>query len=148
MVTTDGYFAPDGAARRVVREQVLMIGGGRALLMQAAHPLVAAGVMEHSAYREEPWRRLERHHERGLGDRLREPARGGRAAARVRAMHARVRGGRARQMGPFPAGTRYSAGDPELLLWVHGTLVDTALLVYEHLGPARCMASRRPTTRT
>ena len=52
-----------------------MLGGGRALLMQVAHPLVAAGVAEHSGYREDPWKRLERHHERGLGSRLREPRR-------------------------------------------------------------------------
>jgi uncharacterized protein (DUF2236 family) len=49
---------------------------------------------------------------------------------RVRAIHSRVNGRLSRQMGPFPAGTPYDARDPELLLWVHATLVDTALLIY------------------
>ena len=53
-----------------------------------------------------------------------------RAAARVRAMHTKVNGTLPTPMGPFPAGTRYSALDPELLLWVHATLVDSALLVH------------------
>src|SRR5207248_8064520 len=53
-----------------------------------------------------------------------------RAAARVRAMHGKVSGTLAVPMGQYPAGTRYSAVDPELLLWVHATLVDSALLVH------------------
>jgi uncharacterized protein (DUF2236 family) len=53
-----------------------------------------------------------------------------RAASRVRAMHGKVNGTLAGPMGPFPAGTPYSAADPELLLWVHATLVDSALLVH------------------
>jgi hypothetical protein len=56
----DGYFTDDSAIRRIGRESVLMLGGARALLMQAAHPLVAAGIVDHSRYREDPWRRLAR----------------------------------------------------------------------------------------
>ena len=56
----DGTFDDSSAIRRVGRESVLMLGGPRALLMQAAHPLVAAGIVDHSHYREDPWRRLAR----------------------------------------------------------------------------------------
>src|SRR5436305_11547388 len=52
---------PEGSiTRRVNRENVLLLGGGRALLMQLAHPKVAAGVDEHSDFRSDPVRRLRR----------------------------------------------------------------------------------------
>jgi len=100
-----------------------MLGGGRALLMQAAHPLVAAGIVDHSRYREEPWRRLAR-----TMTALYTIVFGGRAEADrmgaiVQAVHRRVVGER--------DGRRYSAADPELMLWVHSTLVDTGLAMYE-----------------
>lgn len=118
-----GYFATDGMAWRVGRELALLLGGGRALLLQVAHPSVAAGVAAHSDFRRDPWQRL-----RGTMDAVwavvfgtREEA--DRAVARVRLMHSRVNGRTA-------SGSPYSALDPELLMWVHATLVDTALLVY------------------
>jgi uncharacterized protein (DUF2236 family) len=132
----DGYFPPDAMIRRVSREAVLMLGGGRALLMQAAHPLAAAGIAAHSGYRENPWKRLERtmtsvwtvvYGTRDDADRV---------GRRVQAMHAKVTGRIEEPMGPFPAGTPYDARDPELLMWVHATLVDTALLLYQScVGP-------------
>ena len=127
----DGYFDPGGAAQRIARELALLLGGGRALLLQVAHPLVAAGVAEHSDYRENPWKRLEGTMNAVWAIVFGTRAQADRAARRVRAMHTRVRGRTAERMGPFPAGTAYSALDPELLLWVHATLVDTALLVHD-----------------
>ena len=127
----DGYFDPGGAARRIARELALLLGGGRALLLQVAHPLVAAGVAEHSDYRENPWKRLEGTMNAVWAIVFGTRAEADRAARRVRTMHARVRGRTSERMGPFPPGTRYSALDPELLLWVHATLVDTALLVHD-----------------
>jgi uncharacterized protein (DUF2236 family) len=50
-----GLFGPGSLTWRVNREGVLLLGGGRALLLQVAHPLVAAGVAEHSNYREDPF---------------------------------------------------------------------------------------------
>jgi uncharacterized protein (DUF2236 family) len=126
----DGYFDPDGVARRIARELALMLGGGRALLLQVAHPLVAAGVAAHSDYAENPWKRLEGTMNAVWAIVFGTRAQADRAARRVRAMHSQVRGRTAEDMGPFPAGTAYSARDPELLLWVHATLVDTALLVH------------------
>src|SRR5687768_369072 len=126
----DGYFAPGGPARTISRELALMLGGGRALLLQVAHPLVAAGVAAHSGYRENPWKRLEGTMNAVWAIVFGTRAQADRAARRVRAMHGRVHGRTAEPMGPYPAGTPYSAMDPELLLWVHATLVDTALLVH------------------
>jgi uncharacterized protein (DUF2236 family) len=112
-------------ARRVGRELALLLGGGRALLLQVAHPQVAAGVAEHSDYRRDPWKRLEGTMNAVWAIVFGSPEQADRSAARVRAMHARVQGRTA-------AGVPYSALDPELLMWVHATLVDTALLVYGH----------------
>ena len=128
--TEAGYFTPDDAAWRVGRELALMLGGGRALLLQIAHPLVAAGVAGHSGFREDPWKRLEGTMNAVWAVVFGSRSQADRAAARVRAMHRQVNGTLAEPMGAFPAGTPYSALDPGLLLWVHATLVDSALLVH------------------
>jgi uncharacterized protein (DUF2236 family) len=134
MVATEparaGYFTPDDAIWRIGREAALLLGGGRALLLQVAHPLVAAGVAEHSGYREDPWKRLAGTMDAVWAVVFGSRAEADRAAGRVRAMHTKVNGTLPAAMGPFPAGTRYSALDPELLMWVHATLVDSALLVH------------------
>lgn len=92
-----------------------MLGGGRALLMQVAHPVVAAAVRGYSAYDTEPWRRLARTmtalYTIVLG--TREEAE--RVGAVTRAVHARVPG----------------ADDADAQLWVHATLVDTGITMYE-----------------
>jgi uncharacterized protein (DUF2236 family) len=119
----DGYFAEESAIRRIAREAVLMLGGPRALLMQAAHPLVAAGIVDHSRYREEPWRRLARTMAALYTIVLGTHEEADRMGEITRAAHHRVRGTR--------DGRSYSAADPDLMLWVHGTLVDTGLALYE-----------------
>src|SRR5258707_6217459 len=53
-----GLFPPDAVVRRVDAEAILLLGGGRALLMQLAHPQVAAGVAEHSGFASDPFSRL------------------------------------------------------------------------------------------
>ena len=114
-----GLYADDSITRRVNRENVLLLGGGRALLMQLAHPKVAAGVDEHSDFRAHPVRRLRRTILMTMaivfGDRETALA----AARGVNQVHARVRG------------QSYRALEPDLLLWVHATLMDTALVTYE-----------------
>jgi uncharacterized protein (DUF2236 family) len=124
----EGYFREDAAIRRIARESVLMLGGPRALLMQAAHPLVAAGIVDHSRFRQDPWRRLARTMT-GLYTIVfgtREQA--DRVGAVTRTAHERVRGRR--------GGRTYDAADPALMLWVHSTLVDTGLVMYEtYVGP-------------
>jgi uncharacterized protein (DUF2236 family) len=131
-----GGFTPDSAIWKISREWVLMLGGGRALLMQAAHPLALAGVMDHSDYEAAPWGRLERTMNAVWTAVYGEPEEAERVGRHVRAMHTKVHGKIERQMGPFPAGTSYDARDPELLMWVHATIVDTALLMYRtYVGP-------------
>lgn len=116
--------------RRVNRERALALAGPRALLMQAAHPLAVAGLLAHSDALEEPYERLARTakvlHTIGFGTRRDAD----RVAARVRAMHRRVRGAIPEAIGSYPAGTRYRADDPELLLWVLFSLADSAATVY------------------
>jgi uncharacterized protein (DUF2236 family) len=125
-----GYFDDHSMLRRVHRERVLALSGPRALLMQAAHPLAVAGLLAHSSALDEPYDRLARTaqvmHAIGFGSR----AEANEAARRVRAMHRRVRGRLRQPVGRFPAGTEYRADDPELLLWVLFTLVDSGLVVY------------------
>jgi uncharacterized protein (DUF2236 family) len=117
-----GLFGPGSLAWRINRESVLLLGGGRALLMQVAHPLVAAGVADHSDFTANPFDRLWRTVDAALtvifGDEEQALA----AARRVTAIHRRVTGAR--------HGRPYSALDPDLLLWVHATLVDSSIESY------------------
>ena len=131
-----GGFTPQSPIWRISREWALMLGGGRALLLQAAHPLALAGVMEHSDYERDVWGRLRSTMTYVWGVVYGTEDEADRLGRRVRAIHKTVNGTLPRDMGPFPAGTPYSAEDPELLLWVHSTLVDTALLMYRtYVGP-------------
>jgi uncharacterized protein (DUF2236 family) len=118
-VVRPGLFPDDAIVRTINRENVLLLGGGRALLMQLAHPKIAAGVDEHSDFRRAPMRRLRRTIRMTMaivfGDRETALA----AVRSVNQTHARVRG------------AHYRAMDPNLLLWVHATLVDSALVTYE-----------------
>jgi len=120
-----GLFDDDSITRRVNRENILLLGGGRALLMQLAHPKVAAGVDEHSDFRAHPIRRLRRTIRMTMaivfGDRETALA----AARGVNQVHAKVQG------------RDYRAMDPDLLLWVYATLADTALVTYETF--VRCL---------
>ena len=125
-----GYFTDDSMLRRVNRERALALAGPRALLMQAAHPLAVAGLLAHSTALEEPYERLARTAQvlSTIGFGSRHDA--DRVTARVRAAHRRVRGRLAQAVGPYPSGMPYGADDPELLMWVLFTLVDSATLVY------------------
>jgi uncharacterized protein (DUF2236 family) len=132
----DRYFSDRSMLRRVHRERALALSGPRALLMQAAHPLAVAGLLAHSTAVDEPYDRLARTAEvmSTIGFGSSEDA--DRVTARVRAMHRRVRGRLKEAAGPYAAGTPYAADDPELLLWVLFTLVDSALVVYrKYVGP-------------
>jgi uncharacterized protein (DUF2236 family) len=123
-------------ARRINGERVVVLGWTRAILLQLAHPLVAAGVHEHSRFRESPWAAAARLHSTiramlalTFGD---EEATS-RALEGILAIHRRVRGHLGTSVGCFPAGTPYSAEDPALVLWVHLTLLESLPLAYETL---------------
>jgi uncharacterized protein (DUF2236 family) len=118
---------------------VLLLGWGRAILMQFAHPLVAAGVAQHSLFVKSPALRRQRLLQTvnamlALTFGTREEAE--RAAAGINAIHDRVHGRLDETTGRFASGTQYSAHDPELLRWVHATLMDSFPLTYRRLvGP-------------
>jgi uncharacterized protein (DUF2236 family) len=128
-----GMFGPSSEAWQLDREAMLLLGiGPRALLLQLAHPAVAAGVDEHSNFREDPWRRLDgtvRSYERIIYGST-SAARG--EIRRLNALHRGIRG----------AG--YSARDPVLALWVHATLIDSTIVGNDlWLGPlSRARAAR------
>jgi uncharacterized protein (DUF2236 family) len=126
----DAYFDDSSMLRRVQREFAVALSGPRALLMQAAHPLAVAGLLAHSNALDEPYDRLARTAQvlNTIGFGSRRDA--DRVTARVRAMHRRVRGRIPEAVGPYPAGTPYRADDPELLMWVLFTLIDSATVVY------------------
>jgi uncharacterized protein (DUF2236 family) len=132
-----GMFGPGSLVWRVNREGVLLLGGGRALILQVAHPVVAAGVEQHSHYREDPFGRLFRTLD--LTNRIvfGSTPTAEDAAAELWRVHGYVH-------GVADDGTPYDARDPEVLMWVHATLVDTALLVYQrYVGPLTIRELRR-----
>lgn len=114
-------FPRDAVIRRVNAEPAIMFGAGRALLLQLAHPAVAAGVAEHSDFQHNPFKRLQ---------------------GTLEAVYAMVFGSeelaagvgrRVRWIHDFVTGPTYRANDPANLLWVHATLLDSALGAYQRL---------------
>lgn len=123
-------------ARRVNAEILVVIGWGRAILLQLAHPLVAAGVSEHSDFREGSLDYLRRSHHTiaaMLSLTFGSPDVVTAQADAINQIHQRVHGRLRVPTSRFPAWTPYSATDPELLRWVHATLVESQLLTYELL---------------
>ncbi len=126
-----GLFAGDSWLRRVSGDPAIVFGGGRALLLEVAHPLVAAGVARHSDFRRDPFGRLQRTLQ-AMGAIVFRDRTAALAAVRgIDRAHRRVAGQLDRTVGRFPAGTAYRAHDPELMRWVWATLLDTALVVYQ-----------------
>jgi uncharacterized protein (DUF2236 family) len=116
--------------RRVMRERALGLSGPRALLMQAAHPLAVAGLLAHSSALEDPYVRLARTAQVMNTITFGSRAETDRVTRHVRAMHRAVSGRLPQAAGIFPAGTRYRADDPRLLMWILYSLVDSASVVY------------------
>ena len=132
LASRDGYFSPESVIRRLGNTPITpFLGGGPAVLLQVAHPLVAAGVVGHSDFRNDLWSRLARTLRALYLIAYGTKAEADRAGEAVQAVHAYVRGKTETQLGSFPPGTRYSASDPELMLWVHATLVHASLAAYE-----------------
>jgi uncharacterized protein (DUF2236 family) len=126
-----GLFGPGSAVWEVHGCIATLVGGIRALLMQAAHPAALTGVAEHSAYDTDPLGRLERTTRWltitsfGSTEAIEIEAR------RVREMHKRVTGTFEEKSG---ARSPYSASDPRYLLWVHCAFTDSFLRAHEEFG--------------
>lgn len=126
-----GIFGPESWMWKVSRESVLFLGGGRAALLQLAHPYVATAVQHHSSTEGDLVGRFQRTflHVFAMVFGDLESAIG--SSRRVFGLHKTINGALDEPHGQMPAGHRYDANDEAALLWVHATLVDTSVLVYE-----------------
>jgi uncharacterized protein (DUF2236 family) len=126
-------------AERVNAERLVVLGWGRAILLQLAHPLVAAGVAAHSTFRDRPASRYLRLHstiQAMLALTFGPPEARQRSLDHINAIHDRVHGTLGEAAGRFAAGAPYSAHDPQLLLWVDATLRESLPLAFElFVGP-------------
>ena len=138
-----GVFGPGSMMWRIDKEAAIFLGAGRALLLQLAHPWIAAAIAEHSRTLTDPIGRFHRTFnamftivfgttEQALG-----------AARRLHRRHAGISGRLTAALGPFAAGSRYQANDVAALSWVHTTLIDTALVAYELVCPPLGAAERQ-----
>jgi uncharacterized protein (DUF2236 family) len=126
-----GLFGPGSMTWPVVGDAAVFVGGIRALLVQAAHPEVAAGVAEHSRYRQDPLGRLTRTAAYVTATSFGAMPEVEQAVAVVRRRHRPVSGHSHR-------GEPYDAADAELSAWVHNSLTDSFLTAYRVYGARPC----------
>jgi uncharacterized protein (DUF2236 family) len=126
-----GLFGPGSWTWTLSREAVVFLGGGRAALLQLAHPVVAQAVAEHSRATEDTFGRFLRTFEHVFAMVYGDLDSALDSARRVHRLHVGVRGAVSETVGSVAAGTRYEANTPELLLWVHATLLETTVQIYE-----------------
>ena len=132
----DLTFSPESSLWRINRELVLSLSGGRAVLLELAHPLIAEGVRQHSDVQAGQLGRLYRTARAATDLTFRDVGSARRAARHIHRRHQPVRGAMPEGVGPFDRGTPYSANDPFLKLWVLATLIDSTLQAYDFfLGP-------------
>ncbi|VAW08917.1 hypothetical protein MNBD_ACTINO01-214, partial [hydrothermal vent metagenome] len=123
-----GLFGPDSVTWQVVGDAAAFIGGIRALLIQAAHPEVVAGVVEHSTYETDPLGRLSR-----TSAYVAATSYG--AMPEVEAVLEVVNRAHTGIVGTSHRGRSYSANSPRYAAWVHNALADSFLTAYESFGP-------------
>jgi uncharacterized protein (DUF2236 family) len=123
-----GLFGPESVTWRVHSHPATLVGGMRALLVQALHPLAMAGVAQHSDYRSDPWGRMQRTSEFVMTATYGTTREAREFGERVKTVHLRVHG-----VDPV-TGRAYRADDPELLAWVHNVLAHSLLLAKRRYG--------------
>jgi uncharacterized protein (DUF2236 family) len=128
-----GLYGPDSVSWRINRQAIVMLGGGRAALLQLAHPYVAYGVDQHSATRHDPIGRFRRTFENVFSMVFGDLDTAVACARRVHGVHQKIRGAIHEHAGKFARGHRYQANDVDALFWVQATLIDTAVQTYELL---------------
>lgn len=128
----EGYFGPDSMLRRVHSERAVgLLYGQRALAIGAIDPRNFIGTIRNSRYVDRPFQRLAATAAMFETVFFGSRAEADRVLAAVHGMHSRVRGELPAAAGAFPAGTPYSAFDPELMLWTVAVSADSALYFYE-----------------
>lgn len=125
-----GFYGPHSVMWRVNREAVLLGAGPASLLLQVAHPLIAAGVAQHSDFRTDPFGRLRRTLATTLDIVFGDGPTAERAVRRLNRVHAGVRGPSGEEAARLTGTQSYRALDPELLLWVQTTLMVTSVEAY------------------
>jgi uncharacterized protein (DUF2236 family) len=124
-----GLFGPDSVTWRVHADPAMLLGGFRALMLQAVHPLVMAGFNDNSFFRSDPWGRLQRTGQWLATVTYGTTEQANAAGAMLRNLHARL------QAGIEPeSGLSYRVNDPQLLLWVHCTEIESFLSTYRRSG--------------
>ena len=123
-----GLFGPESITWKIMGDVSSFIGGIRALLIQAAHPEVAAGVANHSTYRDDPFGRLSRTASYVTATAFGAMPEVEKSIKMVSSAHRPVSGTSSR-------GEKYSAGNPEMAAWVHNALIDSFLVSYQNFGP-------------
>jgi len=131
--------APTSVSHRINAERIVLLGWGRAILLQLAHPLVAAGVYDHSGFRSTTWAAVTRLYHTVhamLALTFGSEAEREKALDGIRQIHQRVHGQLRVGTRQLREGTAYSAEDPDLVLWVHATLLESVPMAYERfVGP-------------
>jgi uncharacterized protein (DUF2236 family) len=120
-----GLFGPGSVAWKLHKEPGLLIGGLRALMVQALHPLAIAAVEQHSDYKNDVWGRFNRTSNYVMTTVFGTTAEARGLGNRVRAIHRPIHG------TDRVTGLLYAADDPVLLLWIHTTLVESFVLSYQ-----------------
>lgn len=125
-----GLTGPGSVTWRLARERVVPLGGLSAVLLQLSHPLVAAGVAEHSSFRADPTKRLMLTLEMLLVTMFGDARQVSEMTSRIAHIHRVVRGSLPQDVGEWRQGTPYTATSPELSLWVYATVVETTINSY------------------
>ncbi len=120
-----GYFGPHSMMWKINKEITVLFGGARALLMHAAHPLIAAGARQTSFYQRDPWKRLIRTLSLQNSVTFGTKKEADESAHRINKLHEVIKG-----TDPISKGT-YDALDHEQLLWVHACLQISSIYFYE-----------------
>jgi uncharacterized protein (DUF2236 family) len=126
-----GFYGPDSDVWKVHGSLATLVGGVRALLMQAAYPAALAGVSQHSAYDTDPLGRLERTTRWLTITSFGSTEAIAKEARRVNALHSHVVGDYIDQQEQIQ---RYEASQARHLLWVHCAFTDSFLVAYRELG--------------
>ena len=133
--SVEGVFGPASMIWRIDREAVIFLGAGRALLLQLAHPWVAAAIVEHSRTFSDPIGRFHRTFDVVFTMVFGSLDKSIAAARRLHQRHAAIVGHLPEAIGPFERGSSYRANEVAALRWVHATLVETALIVHDMILP-------------